>query len=110
MTPKPIDSLTEQELRVECAEADGWRIAFPVTGTPQGFKSSRVEDQCPKVVPNYPASRDAVIEAILRKDAAFQSEFDDQLLLRADWAEPRTLIHAIEWARAFAATARKLKV
>lgn len=120
-TPKPIDSLTEQELRMECAIMDGWtrqeskRIkylsypAFACEGTAE-WKNPEGEDMLESWLPNYPASRDAVIEAVLRKDEKFRAWFSHQMWVIADTKVDPLLLPAIEYARAFAATARKLKV
>lgn len=58
-TPKPIDQLTPEELRVECAEAMGWTKA-------QLFKYSGVRGIPPNgreltAIPNYPADANAAL-------------------------------------------------
>lgn len=115
-SPPSPDQLTEAELRVACAEADHpeWRaISYEISSGivvewvkgDAGFLRGTLTEKCP----NYPASIDAVREAVMRKDTEFRSLFQLQL---AKQVKAQSLLFVelppLEWARAFVTVWRSL--
>lgn len=87
---KPVEELTDEELRIEIAEFCGW-IEIEVVGVerwpdddqpnriPFGIEDSR-KDKSPKELPDYPNSLDAMWEAEEKLEKSnFTNRFDNHI-------------------------------